>query len=224
MNVITIAISVESVDTFFPIHIDWLAETSDFPDIVASLPKKAKIIMPKTEVEKFNKVFTSTYPKGVIEGNIYTHNALAPSSDFRSSFLTSRPTASAHVDKETAKYELCNKYIADGAPNSTARFVKDFYDSFNVSKNFVANDFVYISTNGRRSGAVLPVVNGKLQGDYKRIDSALENNCYLVADTINHIRRTKDYNIGEALIAEYLQENGAKIVYSNNLFAVWHKP
>ena len=128
--------------------------------------------------------------------------------DFRSEFKNKRPSAAKWVDKEVAKFDVATQAISDGTNSSTAGFVKDFYgDKANTGK-YTKDDVVYLSTNGNRTGRVIPVKNGALQGAYKNIDKAIEAGAKFVADTSKHLVNTGKYNVGEVELAEYLQSKG----------------
>lgn len=128
--------------------------------------------------------------------------------DFRSEFKNKRPSAAKWVDKEVAKFDVATQAISDGTNNSTAGFVKDFYGDKANTGTYTKDDVIYLSTNGNRTGRVIPVKNGVLQGAYKNIDKAIEAGAKFVADTSKHIASTGKYNVGEVELAEYLQSKG----------------
>ena len=128
--------------------------------------------------------------------------------DFRSEFKNKRPSAAKWADKEVAKFDVATQAISDGTNNSTAGFVKDFYGDSANTGTYTKEDVVYLSTNGKRTGRVVPVKNGVLQGAYKNIDKAIEAGAKFVADTSKHLASTGNYNVGEVELAEYLQSKG----------------
>lgn len=128
--------------------------------------------------------------------------------DFRSQFKQNRPSATKWVNKEVAKFDVATQAISDGTNNSTAGFVKDFYGDKANTGTYTKDDVIYLSTNGNRTGRVVPVKNGVLQGAYKNIDKAIEAGAKFVADTSKHLASTGKYNIGEVELAEYLQSKG----------------
>lgn len=128
--------------------------------------------------------------------------------DFRSEFKNKRPSAAKWADKEVAKFDVATQAISDGTNNSTAGFVKDFYGDKANTGTYTKDDVVYLSTNGNRTGRVVPVNNGVLQGSYKNIDKAIEAGAKFVADTSKHLASTGKYNVGEVELAEYLQSKG----------------
>ncbi len=128
--------------------------------------------------------------------------------DFRSEFKSKRPSAAKWVDKELAKFDVATQAISDGTNNSTAGFVKDFYGDKANTGIYTKDDVIYLSTNGKRAGRVIPVKNGVLQGAYKNIDKAIETGAKFVADTSKHLASTGKYNVGEVELAEYLQSKG----------------
>lgn len=128
--------------------------------------------------------------------------------DFRSEFKNKRPSAAKWVDKEGAKFDVATQAISDGTNNSTAGFVKDFYGDKANTGTYTKDDVIYLSTNGNRTGRVIPVKNGVLQGAYKNIDKAIEAGAKFVADTSKHLASTGKYNVGEVELAEYLQSKG----------------
>ena len=128
--------------------------------------------------------------------------------DFRSEFKNKRPSAAKWADKEVAKFDVATQAISDGTNNSTAGFVKDFYGDKANTGTYTKDDVVYLSTNGNRTGRVIPVKNGVLQGAYKNIDKAIEAGAKFVADTSKHLASTGKYNVGEVELAEYLHNKG----------------
>lgn len=128
--------------------------------------------------------------------------------DFRSEFKNKRPSAAKWVDKEVAKFDVATQAISDGTNNSTAGFVKDFYGDKANTGTYTKDDVIYLSTNGNRTGRVIPVKNGVLQGAYKNIDKAIEAGAKFVADTSKHLASTGKYNVGEVELAEYLISKG----------------
>lgn len=147
------------------------------------------------------------------------------SEEFSANFLKERPTAKGHLPKELNKYNASTQAIADGRRNSTADFINRFFGS-NLSNTgkYNKDDVVFISTNGDRTGRVIPIVNGELQGAYKNIDLAIAAGASFVADTENHLKKTSKYNVGEIDIANYLESKGYKRYNQNSKgYGFWKK-
>jgi len=106
---------------------------------------------------------------------------------------------------------MATQYIGDGGGNnsSTERY-KKLYEKYELANtgNYISDDIIWVSSNGKRGNRFNPVVNGELQGVYENIDKAIKVGATIVMDTAAHIERTKNYNIGEVALAEYLQNNG----------------
>lgn len=147
-----------------------------------------------------------------LEENIKSYNDSesidSTKKDFRSEFKNKRPSAAKWADKEVSKFDVATQAISDGTNNSTAGFVKDFYGDKANTGTYTKDDVIYLSTNGNRTGRVIPVKNGVLQGAYKNIDKAIEAGAKFVADTGKHLASTGKYNVGEVELAEYLQSKG----------------
>lgn len=165
----------------------------------------------KQELRVVKEQLTSA-KKLKLEENIKSYNDSesidSTKKDFRSEFKNKRPSASKWADKEVSKFNVATQAISDGTNNSTSGFVKDFYGDKANTGTYTKDDVIYLSTNGNRTGRVIPVKNGVLQGAYKNIDKAIEAGAKFVADTGKHIASTGKYNVGEVELAEYLQSKG----------------
>lgn len=165
----------------------------------------------KQELRVVKEQLTSA-KKLKLEENIKSYNDSksidSTKKDFRSEFKNKRPSAAKWADKEVSKFNVATQAISDGTNNSTAGFVKDFYGDKANTGTYTKDDVIYLSANGNRTGRVVPVKNGVLQGEYKNIDKAIEAGAKFVADTGKHIASTGKYNVGEVELAEYLQSKG----------------
>lgn len=165
----------------------------------------------KQELRVVKEQLTSA-KKLKLEENIKSYNDSksidSTKKDFRSEFKNKRPSAAKWADKEVSKFNVATQAISDGTNNSTAGFVKDFYGDKANTGTYTKDDVIYLSANGNRTGRVIPVKNGVLQGAYKNIDKAIEAGAKFVADTGKHIASTGKYNVGEVELAEYLQSKG----------------
>lgn len=116
--------------------------------------------------------------------------------------------ADKHTWKEVVKANLSTQYIGFGKKgSSTDRYVSVYGDKANTGK-YTADDVIYVSSNGARSGRVNPVVDGKLSNGYELIDKAIEAGSTIVMDSEEHIKNTGIYNIGEVALAEYMDSHG----------------
>lgn len=165
----------------------------------------------KQELRVVKEQLTSA-KKLKLEENIKSYNDSksidSTKKDFRSEFKNKRPSAAKWADKEVSKFNVATQAISDGTNNSTAGFVKDFYGDKANTGTYTKDDVIYLSANGNRTGRVIPVKNGVLQGAYKNIDKAIEAGAKFVADTGKHLASTGKYNVGEVELAEYLQSKG----------------
>lgn len=165
----------------------------------------------KQELRVVKEQLTSA-KKLKLEENIKSYNDSesidSTKKDFISEFKNKRPSAAKWADKEVSKFNVATQAISDGTNNSTAGFVKDFYGDKANTGTYTKDDVIYLSANGNRTGRVIPVKNGVLQGAYKNIDKAIEAGAKFVADTGKHLASTGKYNVGEVELAEYLQSKG----------------
>ena len=174
---------------------------------------KEKIEAFKTKVSgiKTINLGKDQYISEILENGVTSNGSESIDStkkDFRSEFKNKRPSAAKWADKEVAKFDVATQAISYGTNNSTAGFVKDFYGDKANTGTYTKDDVIYLSTNGNRTGRVIPVKNGVLQGAYKNIDKAIEAGAKFVADTSKHLASTGKYNVGEVELAEYLQSKG----------------
>ena len=123
-------------------------------------------------------------------------------------------TAKHWVPKEQVKTKIATQFIGQGSPGSSTDNYKKMYEEEGVANtgNYTSDDKIFIASNGRRSGAFKPVVNGVLQGAYKNIDKAMEAGATIVMDTFDHLNAKKHYLTGEMDLALYLKANGYKRV------------
>lgn len=115
-------------------------------------------------------------------------------------------SAEKWLPKEIAKVKLATQFIGEGI-GSTGKYATAWGDLANTG-TYSPDDIVMLAANGKRNGAIRPVIDGVLQGEYANIDKAIEAGAHFVADTEEHLRKTASYNLGEIALAEYLEENG----------------
>ena len=120
------------------------------------------------------------------------------------------PSAKKYLEKERVKTRIATQFIGEGAKNSSTDRYREMYEGLQVANTgkYTSKDIIYVSSNGRRNNRVNPVVNGKLQGEYNNIDIAIKAGATIVMDTLDHINKTKNYNIGEVALAKYLESKG----------------
>ena len=126
-----------------------------------------------------------------------------------------KDSAKKWVGKEQAKTKIATQFIGDGGnTDSTTNRIKSEYLKFGKANTgkYIASDIVMVASNGNRSGAFVPVIQGVLQGAYKNIDLAIQAGASFVMDTAAHLKATANYNTGELALAEYLKSKG----YSRN--------
>ena len=135
-----------------------------------------------------------------------------------------RQSALRHLPKELAKARVATSVIGQGVKNSSANTIVGVYDKYNLANldNYSSTDVVYLTANGNRTGSIKPVVAGKLQGNYKLIDKAIDAGASFVADTKEHLDKTGGYNTGEVALAEYLSSHGYKRE-DKGLYGLWTK-
>lgn len=118
-------------------------------------------------------------------------------------------SAERHTPKERRKIGYANKAIIQALVGTASKLaaIYEKYARLNVC-TYDESDVVFLSSNGNRKGAYLPVNQaGELQGAYKLIDQAIAARACFVADTEEHLSRG-NYNVGELLLAGYLQSKG----------------
>lgn len=119
-------------------------------------------------------------------------------------------SAIAHLPKERVKTRIATQYIGEGAKGSSTDNYRNLYEKYNLANTgkYSKDDIIYVSSNGTRGGRINPVENGELQGEYKNIDKAIKVGATIVMDTSAHIKATKNYNIGEIALANYMSTHG----------------
>jgi alkylated DNA repair dioxygenase AlkB/putative lipoic acid-binding regulatory protein len=123
---------------------------------------------------------------------------------------TIKDSAKKHLPKEQVKSRVATQYIGNGAfDSSTQRYAK-LYDEYGLANtgNYSNKDIIWVSSNGKRSGRINPIINGKLNDVYKHIDTAINVGATIIMDTSEHLAKTSNYNIGEVALAQYMSNNG----------------
>lgn len=106
-------------------------------------------------------------------------------------------TTGKYTAKDQLKADIATKFIGQGsARSSTAQYAKDFGELANTG-TYVADDIVFISAEGARSGRKAP--------DFAEIDRAINARARIVTDT--EVNRTS-YNVGEKEVVEHLRAAG----------------
>ena len=132
-----------------------------------------------------------------------------------------KPSAQKWATKEKVKTAVATQYIGKGSEDSsTQRYNELLYGPENLSNTgvYTEEDIIWVSSNGKRSGRVNPVKEGKLQGVYKNIDKAIAANATIIMDTAKHLEKTSGYNIGEVALAEYLEDNGYERIEQSGMW------
>ncbi len=119
-----------------------------------------------------------------------------------------------YLKKEEYKSKRATQFIGKGAfnkndePSSTERY-RELYAEYDLANtgDYTSDDIIWVSVNGNRAGRVKAIVDGKLQGEYKNIDTAMKAGASIIMDTAEHLASNK-YNIGEKEVSEYLSDNG----------------
>lgn len=119
-------------------------------------------------------------------------------------------SAEKYVPKEQEKSKIATQFIGDGVEGSSTDIYKNIYKQYGIANTgkYTAKDVIFVSSNGKRSNRVAPIKNNELQGVYKNIDKAIKAKATIVMDTAEHLENTKDYNIGELALADYLTSKG----------------
>ena len=120
------------------------------------------------------------------------------------------PSARRHLPKEKVKTKVATQFIGEGVPGSSTDKYKNMYAEEGLANTgeYQENDIVFVSTNGKRRGRIHPIKDGKLQGEYKNIDKAIEAGAFIIADTRQHLIDTRSYNLGEIALTRYLNAKG----------------
>lgn len=124
--------------------------------------------------------------------------------------LTVKTTYSA---KDQKKADRANKFIGQGSSrSSTYQYGKDYGDMANCGVYVAADDVVFISAEGNRSG--------RLDPDFEEIGLAVKAGVSLITD--NPFNRNRTYNLGERQVARYLEEHGY-IEVATQEYSIWNK-
>jgi len=120
-----------------------------------------------------------------------------------------KPSARKYLEKEYIKALCATQFIGQGAPDSSTARYKTMYDELELANTgrYTENDIIWVSSNGRRKGRVVPVVFGRLNGVYNLIAVAMHVGSKFIMDTPQHIEKTKWYNVGEIELAHYMENN-----------------
>jgi len=135
--------------------------------------------------------------------------------DFRKEIVETLPSivkdsAQKHIPKEIFKIKQATQFIGTGKGNdSTTQRMENLYSKYKLANTgkYTKDDLIYVSSNGKRNNRVSPVIDNKLNDVYKNIDKAIEAKSRFIMDTAQHITNTKEYNLGEVALAEYLRNH-----------------
>lgn len=125
-------------------------------------------------------------------------------------------TKSVYGRKDTAKSKIATKFIGKGCPGSSTEFYRIQWGSLANCGNYSKDDIVFISTNGKRPGALPPL--------FSEIQKAVRACARFVTDC-NH-DRSRNYNIGERRVAGYLKKRGyidREIDVDGCVISIWEK-
>jgi len=119
-------------------------------------------------------------------------------------------TARKYLSKEQYKSRIATQYIGEGSKNSSTDRYKILYQEYGIANTgkYSSEDIVWVSSNGKRTGRVNPIVGDVLQGVYKNVDKVIKAKGKIIMDTAEHLENTKSYNVGELALAVYLNNNG----------------
>jgi hypothetical protein len=118
---------------------------------------------------------------------------------FQLSYKTNKGAGINYLEKDLKKFELCNKLIAKGAPNSSTHMYAT-EDTFGFGQNninsnsYTKNDVVGVSINGSRKN--------RISFDRELVYKALESGAIIIAD--NKYDRERHYNIGERELYDFI--------------------
>jgi hypothetical protein len=124
-----------------------------------------------------------------------------------------KESAKKYIDKELFKIRQATQFIGTGGGNdSTTQRMENAYAQVGLANtgNYIANDLVYVSSNGNRGNRYSPFtgIPSALQGPYQNIDKVIAARGRIIMDTAQHLANTKSYNIGEVDLATYLASKG----------------
>lgn len=112
--------------------------------------------------------------------------------------LTGSQKKSPYFSKDQEKAKYATKYIGEGSYNSsTQSYANTLQNKANVG-DYTKDDIVFISAEGNRTGRISP--------NFDEIQKAIDSNARFITDNIAD--RTRQYNIGEREVAEYLTKQG----------------
>lgn len=120
------------------------------------------------------------------------------------------PRARKHQAKELFKIKQATSYIGQGATDSSTDRYRRMYETMDAANTgeYDSKDLIYVSSNGKRNNRIAPVVNNELQGAYKNMYKAMEVGARFIMDTKAHLDKTKNYNLGEIELQNFLNANG----------------
>lgn len=120
------------------------------------------------------------------------------------------PSAKHWLSKEQFKTRQATQFIGQGTYGSSTYNYAKLYDEYDLANTgqYNSDDLIYVSSNGARGGRVAPVYEYTLQGAFENIDKAIKVGASFIMDTKAHLDNTKNYNIGELALAEYLEDEG----------------
>lgn len=120
------------------------------------------------------------------------------------------PGNGPYLAKDQRKADQATKFIGRGSPaSSTARYAKAFGALAN-SGTYVAADRVFVSAEGARGARFDP--------DFTELKKAATAGATFITDDI--FNRSRQYNVGERQVAEWLSANG----YTETHPGTWTKP
>ena len=99
--------------------------------------------------------------------------------------------------KDYNKAAKATKFIGRGSERSSTESYRKAAKELANSSNYSSEDTVFISAEGNRLDRV--------SVDWVELDLALNSKATIITDTVEH--RSREYNIGEREVAEYLLKN-----------------
>lgn len=136
-------------------------------------------------------------------------------SDMQSNVWLDLSISNPIANKDQLKANLADSFIGVGVFGSSTDAYRKAFDTVgkaNKTIGYAANEFVFVSTNGKRPNRV------GLGAIIRYLDKAVEAKAAFIAD--NAKNRNRLYNIGERELAKYLEQRGY-MSYEFSDYAIW---
>lgn len=112
------------------------------------------------------------------------------------------PQSTQYAAKDQLKADVSNKFIGLGSEASSTNAYRKAYGDMANCGVYTEDDVVFISAEGNR--------RNRWDTPWDEMDKAIKAGVEFVTD--DSMNRSRPYNVGERLVAQYLTNNGYKEV------------